>query len=194
MADVKVIGLKDVMQRLRDAGPNAAQAAKDAIRVSMFKIQGKMSQRTKTGPLYSRTGELSRSFNSRVYGSTLDDIGGRVWTNSPYARIHETGGVINAKKAYRNLPGGPYLNIPASDNKTASGVMRMNAREAFNAGAFILPINSNKARYMILLNNKPMFWLVKSVTIKPRLEFKSTAEKEIPTLLSTINENLAKSL
>ena len=194
MSEVVIIGLEDVMERLRNAGPNAAKASKDAIRSTLFTIQHKMSQRTKNGPIYSRTGELSRSFNTRVYGSELRDIGGKVWTNSPYAGIHETGGVINAKNAYKNLPGGPYLNIPSSENRTAAGVMRLNAREAFNAGAFIIPINSAKAKYMILLNNRPLFWLVKSVTIKPQLKFKSTAENQIPTFLSTINENLARDL
>ncbi|MEA1079526.1 hypothetical protein [Marinobacter qingdaonensis] len=184
-----------MLERVRNAGPNAAQATKDAIRSSLLSVQRKMSQRTKNGPLYSRTGELSRSFNTRTYGTDkIESVGGRVFTNSVYAPIHEYGGTIRAKRAYASLPGGPFLNIPSDQNKTAAGVMRLSPREAFNAGAFIVPINSARSKFMVLLNNKPLFWLVKSVTIKPRLEFVSTAEAEVPTLLSTITKNLDKEL
>lgn len=193
--EVRVAGLRDVLERVRNAGPSAAQATKDAIRSSLLSVQRKMSQRTKNGPLYSRTGELSRSFNTRVYGrDKIESVGGRVFTNSPYAPIHEYGGTIRAKRAYASLPGGPFLNIPSDQNKTPAGVMRLSPREAFNAGAFIVPINSARAKFMVLLNNKPLFWLVKSVTIKPKLEFVSTAEAEVPTLLSTITKNLDKEL
>lgn len=193
---IKIVGLEEAIERLRQSGEVGAEVLRDSIRSRIYNIRNKMVQRTKNGPIYSRTGELSRSFHSKSYGnlSDIDSIGGKVWTNSPYAAIHEFGGTIEAKRAYANLPGGPFLNIPSDDNKTPAGVMRMNAREVFNAGAHIQRINGPKAKYMVLLNDKPMFWLVKSVTIKPKLEFKSTAEAEVPTLLSSINKKLAKKL
>ena len=59
-----------------------------------------------------------------------------------YAAVQELGtdGPIVAKKAYRKVPGGPYLNIPLEAALTPAGVARFTAREAadvYPGGTFI---------------------------------------------------------
>lgn len=79
-----------------------------------------------------------------------------MYTTSPYAPTHETGGTIRAKRAYMNLPGGPYLKA----NQTASGVMHRSARDVFSSGGYIVKLKSaGKARFAVIESGKAMFWL-----------------------------------
>jgi len=101
-----------------------------------------------------------------------------------YAPIHEYGGVIKAARAYRKVPGGPYLNIPASANKTKAGVMRYTAKDVFQMGGYIRRIGR---RWGVMLGKQLMFTLHKEVTIPARLGFRDAVDAEIPTLLSELN-------
>jgi len=160
---------------------------KKTLSKSLFNIQKTVTGRLKSGPMYSRTGALARSIKFRTSGTRIEDLFGVVFTDSVYAPIHETGGEIVAKRAYAGLQGGPFLNIPAIGNKTAAGVMRENARSVFSTGGYIVKINAAKAKYMIVKNGVPMFWLVKQVTIPARLEMLKSANDEVPTFLSNMN-------
>ena len=84
------------------------------------------------------------------------------------------------------------MNIPSDANKTNVGVQRMSARSVFEQGGYIVPLKSPTARYAVFLDDVPMFWLVKSVTIPPRLEMHKSTEDEIPTLLSNLSSILGK--
>lgn len=84
-----------------------------------------------------RTGFLIKAIRARVESDT-DAVYGLlgIATTSDrvlvYAAVQELGsnGPIRAKNAYRNVPGGPYLNIPLDAALTPAGVTRFSAREA----------------------------------------------------------------
>jgi hypothetical protein len=142
---------------------------------------------TGANQLKSRTGSLSRSLQTKVSGDNLKTLAGRVYTGMVYAPIQEEGGTVNAKDKYRRVPGGPYLNIPLSANKTAAGVMRKSARDVFSEGGYI--VKSKAGNYLVMSKaGQPMFVLKKSVTIPARLGMKKAAEDEVPTILSELSK------
>lgn len=190
-ATVQLIGMAEVQQQVAGLDESMFANAKKEFNKSAFIVKGQMANRSRNGPLHARTGELARSWRSKVYGNTLETLGSEVFSTSPYALIHEKGGTIRAKNAYKGLQGGPYLNIPSSQNQTAAGVMRITPREAFNQGANIIALNNSpKAKFMVLLNGQPMFWLVKEVTIQAKLGLETTAQAEVPTLLSRLTAGI----
>lgn len=184
---IKLIGLNEALKFINQLPGEAALSAKKIFADTAMSVQRQMTQRSMNGPLNARTGELGRSWKFSSFGTSLGDIGSSTYTTSPYAAIHEHGGVIKAKRAYRNLPGGPYLNIPSKANQTAAGVMRLSARDVFSSGGYIIRIkNPGKARFAVMKAGQAMFWLVKEVKIPARLGFEKTATDEIPTLLSRL--------
>jgi hypothetical protein len=185
---VTVVGVDRVQDFLRGVPIHLTEQARDAIRESVFRVHQGITNRIRNGPLYSRTGRLRRSFKTEVSKAPfLGDIYGRVSTDVKYAPVHEEGATIRAKNAYTTLPGGPYLNIPSSLNKTPAGVTRNSAREVFSRGGHIRPLRSApRADYAVFLGDQPMFWLVKQVTIPARLQARKTAEDEVPTLLANL--------
>lgn len=184
---IRMVGLNEALRFINELPEHTASSAKKIFAETAMSVQKQMTQRSMNGPLHSRTGELGRSWRFSTFGTYLGDIGSSTYTSSPYALIHETGGTIRAKRAYRNLPGGPYLNIPSQANQTPSGVMRRSARDVLTSGGYIVPIkNAGKARFAVIQGGKAMFWLVKEVKLPARLGFEETAQKEIPTLLSRL--------
>lgn len=177
-------GVQEVIALLGTLPNWAFTGAKRALSNYVLSVDRTIKQRLTGLDLNVRSGALRRSFNFEVHGTALRNLGASNFTDSKYAPIHQYGGVIRAKNAYLGLAGGPYLNIPSSDNQTPSGVTRMTAGQVFAQGGHIVKINAPRARYMVMLQGKPMYWLVKSVTIKKRMQFEETAEEGIPTLLS----------
>lgn len=184
---IKITRLNEALKFINALPAHTASSAKQIFADTAMSVQKQMTQRSMNGPLHSRTGELGRSWHFSTFGTSLGDIGSSTYTTSPYAPIHETGGTIRAKRAYMNLLGGPYLNIPSQANQTAAGVMRRSARDVFSSGGYIVKLKSaGKARFAVIEGGKAMFWLVKEVTLPARLGFEETARKEIPTLLSRL--------
>jgi len=141
--------------------------------------------------LHVRTGALVRSLSQEVVGDRIGNLSASIYSGGTdggkplvYARIHEFGGTVTAKNAYKGVPGGPYLNIPLPDNKTPAGVMRMTARMVFAQGGSIGL--SKKGNWIVFLEDKAMFYLKKSVTIEPRLGMRDAAEAQIPVLLQDL--------
>jgi hypothetical protein len=89
------------------------------------------------------------------------------------------------------VPGGPYLNIPTSANKTASGVTRLQAREVFNRGGYITQTKGGV--WGVFLLGQMMFSLKKQVKIPARLGMIDAAEDEVPTLLNKLRNVLCES-
>ncbi|RLI66163.1 MAG: hypothetical protein DRO88_02535 [Promethearchaeia archaeon] len=144
-----------------------------------------------TNRLKVRTGNLKRSIKFLLAGNEIKTLKGSLFTvgrlggqSIVYAPIHEYGGTIRAKNAYKKVPGGPYLNIPTQENKTPAGVQRMTARMVFSQGGYI----AGKGVY---LNGKRMFSLVKKVKIPARLGMHDAAKGEIKTLLNEL-QNLVE--
>jgi len=180
---VKMEGSKEVKTFLSGLPEHLFGESKIIFQKSAFSITNKIKTNA-TNILKVRTGHLKRSIGSKVSGTKLSTLNMSIYAagkvgaaNVVYAPIHEFGGTIRAKNAYRNVPGGPYLNIPAPDNKTPAGVMRMSARQVFAQGGHI-------GGKVVWLGDKPMFFLVKSVKIKARLGMVDAANEEIPTMLT----------
>lgn len=193
---VDVVGTDEVLKLLNEIPDHLYDETKKEVSRSVFNVQGAITQPMKTGVygLQSRTGNLARSITPEVSGKTLDKLKGTISTESIYAPIHELGGKITANNAYKRLEGGPFLNIPASANRTPVGVTRMSSTAVFAQGGYIVKIKAPRARYAVMLNGKAMFWLVKDVTIKPTLRMQISADEEVPTLLSNLNKVLLKGL
>ena len=145
-----------------------------------------------------RTGLLKRSIKFDVAGTNVHNLRARVYSASVvggkpviYAPLHEgkpdgSDTTIRAIDKYMGVPGGPYLNIPGQQNKTPAGATRMKAREVFNAGGFIMGRTVMRGGTNEMRMYDVMFFLVKSVEIKPRLGMLKAAEAEIPTILSDL--------
>jgi hypothetical protein len=133
---------------------------------------------------------LRRSIRTSIQGETLKTLSGAVFSEKvKYAKIQEKGGTIRAKKAYTGVPGGPYLNIPLSANKTGAGVQRRSAKSVFQSGGFL--IRSKRGKFLVMSSTGvPMFVLTKKVKIKPRLGMEAAAEDEIPVLLARLNQSM----
>lgn len=184
---IKIEGFEEVKTFLSELPESFFDKSKLIFQKSKFRIENKIKKNA-TNILSVRTGNLKRSIGSEVGGKTLSELNMSIYAAGKiggqtvvYAPIQELGGVIKAKNAYKNVPGGPYLNIPATANKTAAGVQRMSAKQVFANGGFV----AGKAVY---LNGEPMFYLVKSVTIKPRLGMVDAATDDIPTMLAAFND------
>lgn len=189
--NIDVVGLEEVQGYLKKFPDETYQNARDAIHNAMFKAKATTQQNTRTR-LKVRSGALRRSIRFATSGKTLSTIRGSFYAahkekgaTVAYAPIHEYGGTVKAKNAYKKVPGGPYLNIPAKANKTPAGVMRSSARQVFQNGGFI------RGR-TVILNGKVMFYLVKQVKIRPRLGMNKAADAEIPTLLGELQDMIGE--
>jgi len=189
--NVELVGLDDVRSLIDELPEHTFDVARAAISDAVLNTHAKVS--SFSGGLHSRSGVLKRSLKTELNGTRLNELRGDVYTDVKYAPIHEKGGTVRAIGKYVRVPGGPYLNIPLSANKTAAGVMRMNARQVFSAGGYI--IRSRAGNYLVMSGTgQPMFVLKKQVTIPARLGMVKAAEDEIPTLLSTLSNELLRGL
>jgi len=195
---VEIADLDRVTDGIRRIPSRLFDQAKKIMGAGTIRAQKAVKGRLDGAPLHRRSGRLARSIRTSVSGGSLADLrasvysGGGASTGSAggpvvYAPIHEYGGTITAKNAYKGVPGGPYLNIPTQYNKTPAGVMRLNAREVFAAGGFI----RGKTVFSGGENPLPMFSLVKSVEIPARLGMGKAADAEVPTILSDLAEMAA---
>ena len=190
MIDTTIRGLDEVNSYLDQLPGNLFEDAKTIYRKSVINATNKIKKNATTS-LKVRTGTLRRSIQQQVKGDNLNNLKASVFSASrvdgeelKYAPIHEFGGTIKAKKAYRNVPGGPYLNIPGQQNKTAAGVQRMTAKMVFDRGGFIMGRTVMRGGSDTKRAYDVMFYLTKSVTIKPRLGMIDAAHDEIPNILS----------
>ena len=131
-----------------------------------------------------------RSLRTSVTGTTLKTLRASFYsaanvagTEVKYAPMQEIGGIIRAKNAYKNMPGGPFLNIPGKANLTAAGVMRKSAKQVFDEGGHIIGRTVHNKDYTEL-----MFYLVKEVTIPARLGMVDAGTDQIPTILSGLRD------
>jgi len=182
---------KEVEQYLKKLPETSFEKAKKVFATSVLAANREVKSNATT-KLNVRTGALRRSIGQSVKGMNLDELRASIFSGSSggkpvvYAPIHEFGGTVTAKKAYTNVPGGPYLNIPIADNLTPAGVMRMTAGMVFNQGGYLFKSKSGK--WFVAMNDKLMFVLVKEVTIKPQLGMRDAAEKQVPIILTELKK------
>jgi len=182
-----------ISRYLKKIPPHLYAAAKQELLKSAANVHSDVSDNATT-KLHVRTGALKRSlrFNSR--GSELNTLVSWVRAGSsstahdvPYAHIQEYGGTIRAKRAYRGVQGGAYLNIPLPANKTGAGVTRQTAKQVFRNGGRI--IKSRRGNYLVVSKiGVPLFVLKKSVKIPPRLGMRKAAKDEAPRLLNRLRD------
>lgn len=195
MADdfkVEVKNLAEVNQYLTQIPENLFDDTKKIFQTAVLKADKRVKSLFGKR-LQSRTGMLRRSLRTSVTGTKLSTLKASFYSaanvgSTPvvYAPIHEYGGTIKAIDKYMGVPGGPYLNIPTGSNKTPAGVMKKNAKMIFNEGGYIQ--RSRKGNWGVFLGSKMMFVLVKKVDIKPQLSMNVSAERQIPTILSSLKE------
>lgn len=160
-----------------------------ATRAAKAHAEVQENARTK---LKRRTGHLSRSIKFQVTGSDLKTLEASVYASKAvggeevvYAKTHEFGAEIKAKRAYKRVPGGPYLNIPTANNKTPAGVTRMPPKEVFNQGGFLLRFASG--RWGVVHPGKGlMYILVKKVSIPARLGMRAAVDEQVPRLIEDL--------
>ena len=187
--NVELSGHSEAIGYLRRLPGSMFERARKAMSEAVTGADAEVKNNLRT-KLTVRSGALRRSIRVSVAGVSLSDLRASIYSASlaggqeiAYAPVHEFGATIKAKNAYKGVPGGPYLNIPAKANRTASGVTRMQAREVFNKGGYLVRFGRKWAVYM---DGKRMFSLVKSVKIPARLGMGDAAEAQVPTLLSKL--------
>ncbi len=199
MNSLEIIGLGELGDYIRTLPRDTFKIAKRQVAKSVFIVQKEVLNNftVSSGPsvdrLHSRSGALKRSIKSDVVGSSLNELAGSVFSDIIYSKVQEEGDIIKARNKYVNVPGGPYLNIPLSANKTAAGVTRFGAREVFRLGGFI--VKSKKGNWLVMdRTGVPMFVLKKSVEIPARLGMEDSMKKEINPFLKRLDSDIDKRL
>ena len=130
---------------------------------------------TTDSSLSKRSGRGIQSIRDsiKVTGGTLDNVQGQIGAPG-YMAIHETGGVIKAKRS-------KYLTIPLPAALNADGTpKKRSARQWRNT--FVA--TSKKGNLLIFQRRGagivPLYALKTQVTIKPRLKLKETLDAGLP--------------
>ncbi len=189
--EVRVTNLAEIQSYFKQLPEDTFQDAKGVFQKAVVKAHRKTQQVLKWR-LKRRTGLLAHSMKMSVTGKKLKTLKASNYSVNaigskkiPYAPMQEFGGTVTAKRAYRKLPGGPYLNIPVGNNLTSAGVMRLSAREVFSEkDAHIRKFKSGK--YGVFLGSNLMFILVKRVHIPARLGMIKANVDQVPTILSEL--------
>lgn len=179
----RLAGFEEVREYVRNMPGYLYQDVRTAFRLSTERIEKAVQARISGYPLQSRSGALRNSIVGVVSGSSLSDLSGRVYSNSPYAAVHEKGATIRAQNKYRWLPRGPYMNYPTEINYSSTGKAIMSSTQVFSAGG---RVKYGPSGYGLYLGSAKMFNLAKSVKIPARLGLQAEGLKEIPTLLNTL--------
>jgi hypothetical protein len=182
---IKSENLDEVRTYLDKLSENSFPEIKKLFQTSAFAMSNEVKKNART-ILDVRSGNLRRSIGQSVTGATINTLSGSLFSSSKvggvtlrYAPIQEFGGTVKAIDKYARVQGGPYLNIPTDENKTAAGVTRMQAREVFAAGGHV--------RWRgVYLNGVKMFSLVKQVKIHARLGMRKAADDEVETLIGKL--------
>lgn len=111
------------------------------------------------------TGDLARSFTRVVNGTSLNNLSLRISSGSKYAATQEFGATIVAKKK--------FLTVPIGESLTPGGAFRgMPLKDIPNEEK---ELRKTKRGWLVLRKRgkslSPIFALVKSVVIPPRLGF-----------------------
>lgn len=188
--NVTIKGADEVYRLLQQMPDETFKILQSVFRDTILTVHKKVTNKFVGGPLHNRTGLAAKSFKTALTGNSLDTIKGSVFSGlvngQPlvYIPLHEFGGTIVAKNAYKFLPGGPFLNIPLAANRTPSGIQQKTSRQVFQEGGRIA------GRVIYSATGEKMFALASSVTIKPRLGFYDTASEEASKVMPELSKRL----
>ena len=194
---IEFVNLAGVERYLKDLPDEIFKDAKTVFKKAVLEAQAEVESNFGAS-LKSRTGALKRSINTYVEGKDIGSLRASLYgaasakgTQMIYTLMQEYGGEVVAKNAYKNVPGGPYLNIPTGANKTPSGVQKLSAREVFNRGGYL--VHGSRGWAVMLKGGKmgkgrprAMFALVKKVTIPAKLGMRDAAEDQVPVILARL--------
>lgn len=189
-----IVITENVSTALRDFGARfKTRAAVEMNRFGQSWIGTLVSQRLSGRPgVNRRTGNLARSFKSKVTDSTLlNAVVLDVQPEGPgaeYADLQEFGGTITPKRAKN-------LWIPIAGNLTPAGVARITPTEAINRGGFYAKgiffgkplVGKGKATAKPV----PLFVLKKSVTVPGRMGATPLWEQSLPSLTARLDATAA---
>lgn len=177
---VKVVGLNDLRRYFENFSDEMSAAARPE-----FSRVGRVTKHKVRRRIKSKSGNLERSIKTKIRGRKLSNLKQSVYSTSHYAKIHEEGGEIEAKRAFRNLPGGPYLAFNVKGNRDT-------LRSAFQNGAYTAKVKKagSNAKYVVINNDKVSHILMKKVIIKPTLKIEETALGEVPTFVNRLGAAL----
>jgi len=133
--------------------------------------------------LQNRSGSLRRSIGSKVTGSNLGSLVGKVFASTPYAKAHEYG-----RKPLYSKRGKKFYVIPAKPMLTRAGVQKRSITSWKGVkGAFFLRLGrklffaktkGKKQKIEILYSLFPF----PTKEIKPRLHLRRNARTQVPKL------------
>ncbi len=192
---IKVEGAKEVVKFLDQLPESTYDDARSVFLKRVAKAHAQVQVNLRT-VMRVRSGTLARATRFEITGKTLKTLEGSLYVSQAgsgsteliYARTQEYGspqGGIKAKKAYKRLPGGPYLNIPTKNNKTAAGVTRLSAKQVFQRGGYIKYFIGGTWG-VILPGTGVMFTLHKKVEVPARMGMRASMEEQIPQVLEDL--------
>lgn len=133
-----------------------------------------------------RSGQLARSFGSRVI-ETAGLIKLVVFTDSKYALIQEKGGTIVPKRSkYLAIPVGPAVSGKVAKFTSPRQVAGLQFMQNKAGNKFMGQVQGGKVVIFFVLK--------KSVTIKPRMKFGDTFEKQAPKIVPLLARGTDKVL
>ena len=191
LLNAEIRNFKEVREYLDELPEETFDDAREIFAKAVLDADKKVKLRFSSMIIKSRTGNLMRSLQTSVTGTTLKtlrasfhSVANVAGTKVKYAPMQEIGGTVKAIDKYTGVPGGPYLNIPVFSNLTPAGVMRKSAKMLFDEGAHIH--KSKAGNWGVFLGDKMMMVLKKEVTIPARLGMVDAAKDQIPTILSRL--------
>ena len=182
--------LRRIFEKLDRVSPKSkARALVTAFRKASLMVKIDLQNNVSGKILKRRTGHLAQSITSRVditeEGLTgVIGSGVRTGNRVEYANIHETGGVITARRVR-------YLTIPTKYALTgAKDVKRISARDFENTFVRQGIIWQRKGKRKII----PLFVLKKSVTIPKRKYMSKTLEEDKEKIIKMLVETIVREL
>lgn len=200
MADSEFVltlqGEKELIKRI-DALP---QKIKERVGVKALNESGRLlanhiqSKLRRGGVLNVRSNRLRRSIGY-VVERAGDNLQARVGTNVVYARIHEFGGTITARRAM-------FLTIPLRAALQPAGVVRFSARNViknplafgydatFFSDGVLFGVRGAKTRSTSI----PLFALKRSVRIPARPYMRPALAEKRDEIIQTISDEVGKAV
>lgn len=142
--------------------------------LTFFKVE--MQERSSTGPLIERSGQLKNSWYVELQGDALANLQGALVNYKPYSAIHETGGTTYPRNSR-------WLWIPVGYNRKRDGSTIISQREAVNfiqQKIYSYGIFTDEGREKFGVRDDKgigIFVLAKSATYKAQLGTVKLAEK-----------------
>jgi phage gpG-like protein len=103
--EVHVLGKKELIDKLRNIGPQLTSAITDEMRTQMTMLADYVRIKKLSGdPLHRRTGRLSRSVSGQASAVSKTRVVGTIGSKGvPYAAVHELGGTYMVPQHERQL-------------------------------------------------------------------------------------------